>query len=32
MTHFPNATARAIHVVIANWHYAGCLQELRRAS
>lgn len=32
MTSFPNATARAIHQVIANWHYAGCLQQLREAA
>ena len=32
MTRFPNATARAIHAVIANWHYAGCLQQLRSAA
>lgn len=25
-----NATERAILAVIANWHIAGCLQELRR--
>jgi hypothetical protein len=27
-----NATARAIHAVIANWHYAGALQQLREAA
>ena len=32
MIRFPNATARAIHAVIANWHYAGALQELRKAA
>jgi len=32
MTRFPNLTERAIHTVIANWHYAGALQELRRAA
>lgn len=32
MNRFPNATARAIHTVIANWHYVGCLQQLREAA
>lgn len=32
MNRFPNATARAIHVVIANWHYAGCLLQLKEAA
>lgn len=32
MIRFPNATARAIHQVIANWHYVGVLQMLREAA
>mgnify|MGYP001183586742 CR=1 FL=1 len=29
---FPSdATERALIAVLANWHIAGCLQELRRA-
>lgn len=32
MIRFPNATARAIYQVIANWHYAGILQQLREAA
>ena len=32
MIRFRNATERAIHLVIANWHYAGCLQQLRDAA
>lgn len=32
MIRFRNATERAIHQVIANWHYVGCLQQLREAA
>ena len=32
MIRFRNATEQAMHMVIAQWHYAGCLQQLRSAA